>query len=341
VRRLAGIAKALLGIAVGFVIGAAINHAIATRNSSGTDSAVNGPYASGQVISSTQINARFADAETEITNSLDRSGRGGMLAPLRGTLGSNAAPAFSFTSDTDTGAYSAGANLFDVAAGGTKIQEWSTTGTSVTGTATVSSTLGVTGASSLTGNVDVGTTAQGNATTRKALTFNAGGFAAPQAPFTDSNGDKLVLYSNSTDTMDARVGIGASADLWFKSSNSGGTAFTRFYTGSTPTERVRISDSGLAIGATGNAISASYRGTVAVTSCVIPANTCLTRSITTGLGSTASGAECAIGSTASIAVALTVSCQTLAGQCNVIVCNPTTGALTEPNNTYSCRVFNP
>jgi hypothetical protein len=92
--------------------------AVASRNSSGTMSAINGPYVAGTVISATTVNARLADIETELTDSASRSGKGGFTAPVKAADGSNAAPAFTFTSDPDSGVYRGGANDVRIAVGG-------------------------------------------------------------------------------------------------------------------------------------------------------------------------------------------------------------------------------
>lgn len=80
------------------------------RNSAGqyTPPAGN-PVVTQTTVTSTWANLLVADLGTEIASSLDRSGRGGMLAPLKGVDGSVSAPAFSFTSESGTGFYRAGA----------------------------------------------------------------------------------------------------------------------------------------------------------------------------------------------------------------------------------------
>lgn len=126
-------------------------YAEASRNSSGTMSTLN-TFVSGTTISSTNVNANFADIATEITDSLDRSGKGPMLAPLRLTNGTFAAPSLTFDSDTDTGIYRIGANNLGVTANGAKVLDVATTGLGVTGTlsasgdVTASTKLGVGGA---------------------------------------------------------------------------------------------------------------------------------------------------------------------------------------------------
>lgn len=80
------------------------------RNSSGTMTLPAGnPVTSGTTISSSTHNSTMGDLATELTDSLSRSGKGGMTAPLRTTDGTVNAPSHSFTSDTDTGAYLAAA----------------------------------------------------------------------------------------------------------------------------------------------------------------------------------------------------------------------------------------
>jgi hypothetical protein len=83
---------------------------LASRNSAGTYSLPSGnPVTGGTVISSTWANNTLGDLATEVTNSLDRSGRGGMLAPMRTIDGSSTFPAWSWTNESGTGWYRAGA----------------------------------------------------------------------------------------------------------------------------------------------------------------------------------------------------------------------------------------
>jgi hypothetical protein len=114
--------------------------AIAARNSSGTMVAINGPYTAGSVISSSVINARLADIENELTNSVDKGGRTVMTAPLPLSNGTFALPSLTFGTDADTGIYRIGANNLGVTAGGGKVLDVATTGLGVTGTLAVSST---------------------------------------------------------------------------------------------------------------------------------------------------------------------------------------------------------
>lgn len=74
------------------------------RNSSGTHTLPSGnPVVPNTTVASTWANTTVGDLSTEITDSLSRSGKGGMTAPLRGVDGTVAAPAHSFTSETGSG----------------------------------------------------------------------------------------------------------------------------------------------------------------------------------------------------------------------------------------------
>lgn len=124
--------SAYLALVVGLCLGVALSYmpmAGAARNSSGTYSLPSGTtVSSGQTITSSWANTLTADIATELTNSLDRTGRGAMSQPLQLSNGTVSAPSLTFSSDTDTGVYRIGANDVGVAAGGTKVQEWTATG---------------------------------------------------------------------------------------------------------------------------------------------------------------------------------------------------------------------
>lgn len=111
--------------AVGVGLGLAASILMGARNSSGTMSLVAGnPVVSGQTISSTWANNTMSDISTELTDSLSRSGKGAMLAPLECTDGTVSAPSLTFDNDTNTGLYRVGADNPGLTAGGVKVQEW-------------------------------------------------------------------------------------------------------------------------------------------------------------------------------------------------------------------------
>ncbi len=177
---------------------------LASRNSSGTYSITASgtyPFVSGTAISSTTMNSIFSDLATETTDSLSRSGKGGMLAPMRTVDGTVTAPAWSFTNETGSGLYRIGSHDFGMSVNQSKVQEWTATGTSVTGTGaisgntTVGGTLGVTGAATLSSTAAItGTTTVGAPGSNTAVDITMGGIeltGASQAliDFKDSYGE--------------------------------------------------------------------------------------------------------------------------------------------------------
>ena len=89
------------------------------------------------------------------------------------------------------------------------------------------------------GNVGIGTTSpaellqvgteSAGTSARKTIKIGSGGYSAPAAFQTNSNGDKIILYN--ADGYDARIGIGGSTDMWFKSSDGGTGGQFKWYTG--------------------------------------------------------------------------------------------------------------
>lgn len=63
------------------------------------------PVVTATVISSSWANTTLSDLATEMTDSLDRSGKGGMLAALQLTDGAVGAPALTFVTETTMGIY--------------------------------------------------------------------------------------------------------------------------------------------------------------------------------------------------------------------------------------------
>lgn len=169
----------VLAVFVGLVLAVAfsayIPGAIASRNSSGTYSLPSGnPVISGQSISSSWANTTLSDISTELTNSLDRSGRGAMSAPLQLSTGSCAAPSLTFSSDTDVGLYRAGANDTKMCIASTAVQRWTATGVEFPLAATITGALAVNGAVTAA----TGLTVNQATTNTTALTVNANGNAA-------------------------------------------------------------------------------------------------------------------------------------------------------------------
>lgn len=99
------------------------------RNASGTYSLPAGrPVVSGTVISATAENTFDSDLATEITNSLDRTGKGSMQAALKLTDGSVTAPGVAFSNETGTGLFRNAASDLRLAVAGVLRAFWNSTG---------------------------------------------------------------------------------------------------------------------------------------------------------------------------------------------------------------------
>lgn len=76
-----------------------------SRDGNGNYTLPLGAVATGEVIASTWANTSLDDIAAAMTDSLARSGNGGMLAPFRATDGTINAPSLSFNNETNSGVY--------------------------------------------------------------------------------------------------------------------------------------------------------------------------------------------------------------------------------------------
>lgn len=127
------------------------------RDSSGNYSLPAGnPVVTGTTIASSWANTTFNDLSTEMTDSLSRSGKGGMLSQFKIADGAVGAPGLAFASEPGSGLYRSGAGAVSISVLGNQILTITTTGeTEVTGTFACP-TLSVSGNSTLTGTLSVG-----------------------------------------------------------------------------------------------------------------------------------------------------------------------------------------
>lgn len=86
------------------------------------------PVVSGTVIASSWANNTLSDIAAMMTDSLSRTGLGGMLSPFRLVDGSTSAPAFSFQNESNTGFYRAGPGDMEVVVGSAKQSRWTSDG---------------------------------------------------------------------------------------------------------------------------------------------------------------------------------------------------------------------
>lgn len=95
------------------------------RDASGNYSLPAGnPVVTGTTISSTIQNNTTSDMATAFTDSLDRNGKGGMLAALALIDGVVGTPSITWTSDPDSGFYRIGSNNLGLALGGVKVADF-------------------------------------------------------------------------------------------------------------------------------------------------------------------------------------------------------------------------
>lgn len=106
------------------------------RNSGGTYSLPAGnPVVTGTPVSSTWANDTLSDLKTEMTDSLSRSGKGGMSAPLELYAGSQALPGLTFSGDTDNGLYLKAANSIALSLAAADVLEFAANLVKFSGTA--------------------------------------------------------------------------------------------------------------------------------------------------------------------------------------------------------------
>ena len=99
-----------------------------SRNASGTYGLVAGnPVVAGTTIEASWANTTMPDIATGITSSLDRSGRGGMLAALKGIDGSATNPAISWTSEGTSGLFLKSSTDVGVTVSGLEVAAFSAT----------------------------------------------------------------------------------------------------------------------------------------------------------------------------------------------------------------------
>jgi hypothetical protein len=86
------------------------------------------PVVPGTVIESEWANPTMEDIKNEISDSLSRTGKGGMLAALRGPDGSEAVPTFSFTNEPSSGRYRDGPGQIVESVQGNKVVRYVSSG---------------------------------------------------------------------------------------------------------------------------------------------------------------------------------------------------------------------
>ncbi len=114
------------------------------RNGAGTYTLPAGnPVVAGDLIEASWANTTLADVGNELTNSLDRNGNGGMLAPFRLADGTLGAPGVAWLNEPSTGFYRAGSGEMWGVVSGTQILQYTVNGLLVPTGKTLTMTDGV------------------------------------------------------------------------------------------------------------------------------------------------------------------------------------------------------
>lgn len=125
------------------------------------------PVVTQTTIASAWANNTLSDLATALTNRLDRTGNGVMLAQFKAADGTFGAPGIAFGNELSTGFYRQGAGDFRAVVGGAGITKWTGSGfTVIIGGLTVSA-----GGATITGNSSI----TGTLTSSGALTVSSGG----------------------------------------------------------------------------------------------------------------------------------------------------------------------
>lgn len=207
------------------------------RNSGGSYTLPAGnPVVTHTTITSSWANSTLTDIGSELTSSLDRSGRGAMLAPLPLANGSSALPALTFSAETASGLFRNASQDLEMSINGTVVQKWLSTGITAPLGATLTQSQTNTVALVATGNgTAAGATLTGGSSNGSGITVIGGGTsgAGINATGASSNGSGGVFSGGATaGTGVVATGTGASTGVV----GTGGTTSGKggYFEGGTP-----------------------------------------------------------------------------------------------------------
>jgi hypothetical protein len=209
------------------------------RDSAGNTSFTSGvPVTGGTNISSAVFNALMADVYAMVQDSLSRSGKGGLLGPLKFADGSAAAPSIAFTEEGASGLHRAGANDHRYSIAGADVLKLLATGAyaAIFGPLTATSAVlkgAVADGASAVGTVLDNSVALANAGAKLASFRNAGVekahvdkdgnafVAGVQASSGNLNGGTGVSVSITSQLADGPTSVGTAIDTTAAYSDAG------------------------------------------------------------------------------------------------------------------------
>lgn len=194
-----------------------------SRNSSGTYTLPTGnPVVSGTVIEANWANSTLDDISAALTDSLSRSGKGGMSASLRIIDGSVSVPGLAFANETGSGAYRAAAGDWYLTVLGANIARLRASGVDVTGA------LGVSGAVTAASATINGNLSAWNHFVPDAITAARFGYNGSY-PFIDMSGGSNYLSFGTTGAE--RMRINSTGGVSVNTTNMRGSIFSVEQTG--------------------------------------------------------------------------------------------------------------
>jgi len=230
------------------------------RNGSGTMTVVN-TFTPSTIISSSQVNANFADIVAQLTNSLAADGQTTMLAAIKGADGVAATPSYSFASDSNTGIYRKAADSIGMATAGVERAYIDSAGKLFAlGAADVAGALAVAGATSVaalsaSGTISAaGTIEVGHASDTTLARASAGDLTVEGNALYRAGGTDVAVADGGTGASTAaaaRTNLGAVGSVGVQRFTSGSGTYTP--TAGTLFARVRM----VGGGGGGGAVSAN------------------------------------------------------------------------------------